>query len=339
MKARRLAALAFSTLVLPAGFARAQADANPPTLGKIERLDPKLDAIVPPGARIERVAEGFDWSEGTVWDAAGSRLLFSDTMHNVVIQYQKGKGTSQFLKPSGYTGPTARGGEPGSNGLTFDHHGKLVLCQHGDRRIARLESDGKFSTIVDRFEGKRLNSPNDGVFKSNGDYYFTDPPYGLVKLNDDPAKEIPFSGVYRVKPDGSITLLTKELGFPNGIAFSPDEKTMYVAQSDPAAAILKAFPVKQDGTLGKGKVLFDATKWVKDRPGLPDGMTIDAQGHIWASGPGGIYCLTPEGKVLGRISTGERTSNCKFGDDGSTLYLTADSYICRVKTNVKGLGF
>jgi gluconolactonase len=337
MKARRLAALAFSTLLLPAGFARAQADATPPTLGKIERLDPKLDAIVPPGARIERVAEGFDWSEGTVWDAAGSRLLFSDTMHNVVIQYQKGKGTSQFLKPSGYTGPTARGGEPGSNGLTFDHHGKLVLCQHGDRRIARLESDGKFSTIVDRFEGKRLNSPNDGVFKSNGDYYFTDPPYGLVKLNDDPAKEIPFSGVYRVKPDGSITLLTKELGFPNGIAFSPDEKTLYVGNSDPKRAIWMAYPVKDDGTIGEGRVFANVTAKVgPENKGLPDGLKVDVAGNLFATAPGGVHIFAPDGTLLGVLNTGEATGNCAWGEDGSVLYIASDMYIGRIQLATRG---
>lgn len=328
---------ALSAGLLFAGAVQAKDETDAPTLGKIERLDPKLDAIVPPDARIERVAEGFDWAEGTVWDAAGSRLLFSDTMHNVVHQFQKGKGTSQFLKPSGYTGTSARGGEPGSNGLTFDNQGRLVLCQHGDRRIARLEADGTFATIVDRYDGKRLSSPNDGVFKSNGDYYFTDPPYGLVKLNDDPAKEIPFNGVYRVTPDGAITLLTKELTYPNGIAFSPDEKTLYVANSDPKRAIWMAYPVKEDGTIGQGRVFADVTSKVgKSNPGLPDGLKVDVDGNVFATGPGGVYIFAPDGKHLGTLNTGEATGNVAFGEDGSVLYIASDMYIGRLKLATRG---
>lgn len=337
MKIRRFAALAFSAGLLFNGAVNAADETDAPTLGKIERLDPKLDAIVPPGARIERVAEGFDWSEGTVWDAPGSRLLFSDTNKNTVFQFQKGKGTSVFLKPSGYTGTSPRAGEPGSNGLTFDHQGRLVLCQHGDRRIARLEKDGSFSTIVDKYEGKRFNSPNDGVFKSNGDYYFTDPPYGLVKLNDDPAKEIPFNGVYRVKPDGSITLVTKELTFPNGLAFSPDEKTLYVANSDFHRATWTAFPVKDDGTLGEGRVFADVTSKVgPDNKGLPDGLKVDVDGNLFATGPGGVYIFSPDGKHLGTLSTGEACGNVAFGENGSVLYIASDMYIGRVRLSTRG---
>ncbi len=337
MKTLRFAALAFSACLLSTGAVDAADETDAPTLGKIERLDPKLDAIVPPDARIERVAEGFDWSEGTVWDAAGSRLLFSDTNKNSVFQYQKGKGTSLFLKPSGYTGNDPRAGEPGSNGLTFDHQGRLVLCQHGDRRIARLEKDGGFATIADRYDGKRFNSPNDGVFKSNGDYYFTDPPYGLVKLNDDPAKEIPFSGVYRVKPDGSTTLLTKELTFPNGIAFSPDEKTLYVANSDFKRATWTAFPVKDDGTIGEGRLFADVTSKVGPaNKGLPDGLKVDVNGNLFATGPGGVYIFAPDGKHLGTLNTGEATGNVAFGEDGSVLYIASDMYIGRVRLATRG---
>ncbi|MBM3890887.1 MAG: SMP-30/gluconolactonase/LRE family protein, partial [Verrucomicrobia bacterium] len=204
------------------------------TLGTIERLDPALDKLIPPGAVIEKLAEGFDWSEGPVWLPAESCLLFSDVPRNTVYKWKAGAGVSVFLKPSGYTGPPMPGQrEPGSNGLTFDAEGRLVLCEHGDRRVARLEKNGRKTTLADRFEGKRFNSPNDLVFKSNGDLYFTDPPYGLPKLNNDPAKEIPFNGVYRLAKDGTLTLLTKEMTFPNGLAFSPDEKTLYVANSDP----------------------------------------------------------------------------------------------------------
>lgn len=226
-----------------------------PTLGTIERLDPRLDKLVPPGAVLEKLAEGFKWSEGPVWvDGPAGYLLFSDIPNNAVMKWKQGEGLSVFLKPAGYTGKTSRGGEMGSNGLTLDAAGRLVLCQHGDRQIARRESDGRWTTLANRYEGKRFNSPNDLVFKSNGDLYFTDPPYGLPKGPDDPTRELDFCGLFRVAPDGKVTLLTKELTRPNGLAFSPDEKTLYVAQSDPRKALWMAYPVKEDGTLAPGLV-------------------------------------------------------------------------------------
>lgn len=221
-----------------------------------------------------------------------------------------------------------------------DRQGRLVACCHGDRAIKRIENDGKITVLVDKYEGKRLNSPNDLVYKSNGDLYFTDPPYGLPLREKDPGRELDWYGVYRLSPDGKLTLLTKEMTRPNGIGFSPDEKTLYVAQSDPQAAIWKAFSVNADGTLGDSRLLYDATAWVKEgRPGLPDGLAVDQQGHIWATGPGGVYCFTADGKPLGRINTGQRTANCKFGEDGTTLFLCAHMYICRVKTNVVGTNY
>jgi gluconolactonase len=311
-----------------------------PALGTIERLDPRFDRIVPPGARVQRIAEGFDWSEGPVWDRARRCLLFSDVPRNTVFQWQEGKGVSVFLKPSGYTGSTPRGGEPGSNGLLIDRQGRLVLCQHGDRRVARLESDGRFTTLADKYMGRRLNSPNDGVFKSNGDLYFTDPPYGLLGLNKDPAKELDFNGVYRLSAeDGALTLLTKEMTFPNGIAFSPDQKTLYVANSDPAKAIWMAFPVKEDGTIGPGRVFADVTSSVPGKKGLPDGMKVDAAGNLFATGPGGVLVFAPDGTHLGTFATGEATANCGWGEDGSVLYITADMYIGRVPLTTKGMGF
>ncbi len=309
-----------------------------PTLGTIERLDPRFDAIVPKDARVERIAEGYDWSEGPVWDKASQSLLFSDVPMNTVFQWKDGKGVSVFLKPSGYTGDAPRGGEPGSNGLVMDAQGRLVLCQHGDRRVARLEG-GKFVTLADKYEGKRLNSPNDGVYHSNGDLYFTDPPYGLLKANDDPKKELPFNGVYRLAKSGELTLLTKEMTYPNGIALSPDEKTLYVANSDPKKAIWMAFPVKDDGTIGAGKVFFDTTPWVKTRKGLPDGLKVDSKGNLFATGPGGVHVFSPEGNHLGTFATGEATANCGWGEDGSTLFITADMSIGRVRLNTKGKGF
>ncbi len=308
------------------------------SLGKIERLDPALDVLLPKDAVIEKLAGGFDWSEGPVW-MPGGYLLFSDVPMNTIFKWDERSGVSIFLQPSGYTGTVPRGGEPGSNGLTHDKQGRLIACQHGDRRLARWEND-KFVAVADRFEGKRFNSPNDAVVKSNGDIYFTDPPYGLPKNIDDPTKEIPFQGVYRVSAaDGKVTLLTDEVTRPNGLAFSPDEKILYVASSDPKKAIWMSYPVKGDGTLGAGRVFFDATSMQSGKKGLPDGMKIDQRGNLWATGPGGVLIISPEGKHLGTLATGEATANCAWGDDGSTLYITADMYLCRVKTKTKGAGW
>ncbi len=311
------------------------------TLGEIERLDPAMDQLLDQDARIEILARGFTWTEGPVWvpEDEGGYLLFSDIPRNAVFQWREGQGVQLFLQPSGYTGRAFYGLEPGSNGLVLDPQGRLVLCEHGDRRIAVLTEDGGKRTLVDNYRGKRLNSPNDAVYMSNGDLYFTDPPYGLPRGWDDPRRELDFCGVYRLSRDGELTLLTDQLPRPNGIALSPDEKTLYVAQSDPKAAIWMAYPVREDGSLGDGRVLFDATGWVGKRPGLPDGLAVDQQGNLWATGPGGVLILSPEGRLLGRLNTGQRTSNCTFGEDGKTLFITADSYLCRIRTRATGLGF
>jgi gluconolactonase len=309
--------------------------------GEIRRLDPRLDAIVPAEAKMEKLAEGFEWSEGPVWVRDGEYLLFSDIPNNAVMKWKDGEGLSLFLKPAGYTGPAnAASGEPGSNGLLVDKDGRLVLCEHGDRRIARLEKNGKKTTLADKYDGKRLNSPNDAAFKSNGDLYFTDPPYGLPR-QDDPSRELDFCGVYRLQTDGTVTLLTDQMTRPNGIAFSPDEKTLYVAQSDGAAPIIKAFDVKEDGTIDadKGRIFFDAKKYFGKEPGSPDGLKVDVHGNVFATGPGGVWILAPDGTPLGLLATGQATANCGFGDDGSTLYITADMYLLRVKLTTKGMGF
>ena len=329
----------FAALAMLAAPAFAQETARP-TLGIIERFDPRLDQLIPPGAKVERLGQGYDWSEGPVWDKKGGYLLFSDVPMNTVFKWAPGMSAPEvFLKPSGYTGQTPRGGEPGSNGLVKDAQGRLVLCQHGDRRIARLEADGSFKTLVDNYEGKKLNSPNDAVYHSDGSLYFTDPPYGLLGKNADPKKELPFNGVYRLAPDGKLTLLTQEMTYPNGIGLSPDEKTLYVANSDPEKALWMAFPVKDDGTIGPGRVFFDATRGVKTLKGLPDGLKVDQAGNLWATGPGGVLIFSPDGKNLGLLNTGEATANVGFGDDGSTLYITADMYLGRLKTLAKGRGF
>jgi len=328
------AAMLFSTLTMTGAEKPTY-----PTFGKVERLDPAFDKLVPPEARLEKLAEGFVWSEGPVWVRDGGYLVFSDVPKNTAFKWKEGEGITEFLKPSGYTGSTARGGEPGSNGLTVDSQGRLVLCQHGDRRVARLEKDRTQTILADKYLGKRFNSPNDLVYKSNGDLYFTDPPYGLEGANQDPKKELPYNGVYRLLKNGQLTLLTRELSYPNGIAFSPDEQTLYVAVSDPKLAIWMAYDVKSDGTIANGRVFFDATSKVKAGNGLPDGLKVDRVGNVFATGPGGVLVLTPAGKHLGTIDTGQPTGNCAWGDDGSTLYIMANHYLSRIKTSTVGKGF
>jgi gluconolactonase len=313
-----------------------------PTIGAIERNDPKLDELLSPDAKIEKLAQGFKWSEGPVWIWRERMLLFSDVPKNIVYRWKEDEGISEFLNPSGYTGSIPRGGEPGSNGLLLDAIGRLVLCEHGDRRMARLEKmvpNGPKKALVEFYNWRRFNSPNDAVYKSNGDLYFTDPPYGLEGNVKDPQKELPFSGVYRLAHDGKLTLLTKELSFPNGIAFSPNEKTLYVAVSDPQRAVWMAYDVNPDGTISNGRVFADFTPAVKTRKGLPDGLKVDRGGNLWASGPGGILIFSPEGKHLGTINTDEPTSNCGWGNDGSVLYITANDKLCRIQTKTKGKGF
>lgn len=306
------------------------------TTGTIERLDAALDNIIAPDAKIEILANGFDWSEGPLWLAEQNKLLFSDIPPNKIYEWSEEAGLKLYLTPSGYTSEVPRGGEVGSNALILDKQGRLVLCQHGDRRMARMEAPldqpkPNYVTLADKYEGKRLNSPNDAVYKSNGDLYFTDPPYGLEKNADDPAKEIPFQGVYRVTADGSTHLLTKELSRPNGLAFSPDEKTLYVANSDPDKAIWMAYDVQPDGNITNGRIFYDATPQAKTQKGLPDGLKVNRQGYLFATGPGGVLIFDKNAKHLGTIRTGEATSNCAFNADESILYLTADDYIMRVK--------
>jgi gluconolactonase len=335
--------LALPLLAWPAPGQDKQA---PRTMGTIVRKDPRFDKLVPKDAKLEVLAEGFIWVEGPVWIRDGGFLLFSDIPNNRIVKWQEGKGADTWLKPSGYTGATPRGGkpgdEPGTNGLLLDLQGRLLLCEHGDRRVTRLEKTdpkAKKTVLADRYMGKRLNSPNDLAVKSNGDIYFTDPPYGLPKGWDDPARELDFCGVYRIgAKDGQLTLLTKEMTRPNGIAFAPDEKTLYVANSDPKIPVWMAFDVKDDGTLGKGRVFFDSKPWV-GKPGLPDGMKVDQHGNLFATGPGGVHVFMPDGTHLGTIDTGVPTANCAFGDGGTTLYVACDKNLCRIKLSTKGRGF
>jgi gluconolactonase len=313
---------------------------QPTTIGRVVRKDPRLDALLPRSASLELVVDGIEWAEGPVWDAREGGLLFSDVPANTIYFWKPGEALSVYLRPSGYTGTaTFRGREPGSNGLAFDALGRLTFCQHGDRRVVRRERDGSMTVLADRYEGKRLNSPNDLTIRSGGDVYFTDPPFGLPKGFDDPAKELPFQGVYRVSRSGVVTLLTKDVRAPNGIGLSPDGKTFYVANSDPKNAVWYAFPVNDDGTLGKGRVFHDGSEWVGRSPGVPDSLKVDVSGNLWAAGPGGVYVFAPDGTVLGWIETGVATGNCAFGEDGSTLFVAANHWIGRIRTSTRGQGF
>lgn len=308
-----------------------------PTMGKIERFDPELEKILPVYAVIEQLAEGFQWSEGPVWVAEWDSLLFSDVPENKVYRWHEVAGLSVLLQPSGYTGPSDRPGESGANGLTLDAYGRLVLCQHGDRRVARLEPDGQFKTLAGYYKFLRFNSPNDLVYHPNGDLYFTDPTYGLEKGVDDPRRELMFSGVFRLSPQGEVTLLTDDLTFPNGVAFSPGGERLYVAVSDPENPVIMQYDLNADGTLGPGQIFFDASSLAAEgRKGLPDGLKTDLSGNVFSTGPGGVLVISPAGRLLGIINTGEATANCAWGNDGSVLYITANRYLCRIKTWTRG---
>ena len=301
----------------------------------IEMIDPSLSELLDVNGKVEIIAEGFDWSEGPVW-VEGVGLLFSDIPPNKIYKWSENEGSSLYLTPSGYTDSVTRGGEVGSNGLLLDPDGNLVLCQHGDRRISRLDADlqkpvANYHTIIDRYQEKRFNSPNDACYASDGALYFTDPPYGLEHRMDDPSKELDFQGVYRLSNGSTeIQLLTDQMSRPNGIAFSPDETKLYVANSDPDQAIWMVYGVDENGMIDDGQVFYDATKEVGSEKGLPDGLKVDSRGNIYATGPGGVWIFDSDGKVLGKIRTGQATSNCNFDKERKILYITADMYVMRV---------
>jgi gluconolactonase len=330
--------LLLAALGAAATFTTMAAEKLPAFQGRIERFDPAFDQLVAAEAAIEKLAEGFVWSEGPVWYRG--EVVFSDVPANVAYRWKDGMARAEaFLQPSGLLTPQPGFREPGSNGLTLDRQGRLLLCQHGERRVARYEN-GKFTVLADRWEGKRFNSPNDLVVKSTGEIYFTDPSYGLEGIDKSPLKEIPFNGVYRIGTDGRVTLLERALTFPNGLAFSPDEKTLYVGVSDGKATRLVAYDVTADGLLANGRTFFDAQPLLKDgNRGLVDGLKVDRAGNVWSSGPGGILVISPAGKLLGRINTGQATANCNWGHDGSVLYITADMFLLRIKTKTKGAGW
>ena len=302
---------------------------------RIISLHPRFKRIVPETARVEQVAHGFSWVEGPVWNSKENSLLFSDVANNQILKWKRGNPVTIFLRPSGYTGKEPfPGNEPGSNGLTFDPHGRLILCQHGDRRIVRLERDGLTTTIVDQYKGKRLNSPNDVVFNSRGEMFFTDPPFGLPKTFQDPGKELEFQGIYRYS-NSTLQLLDATLKGPNGIAFSPDEKQMYV--SDPIQSAWFIFDVT-GGRLMNKSMLLSAKPFSSNGPGGPDGIKVDRDGNLFTAGPGGLYVISPQGVVLGWFQFGVPVGNCAWGEDGSTLFITANTALYRVRSRTTGAG-
>ncbi len=312
------------------------------TPAQITRKDSTLDEIVPQDAKIEKLAGGFLFTEGPIWvprsEEADGYLLFSDPNNNVIYRWTQDGQLSIFMTKSGYRGmDIGEYGQPGSNGLTLDQQHRLTINQHGNRRVVRMEKNGQFTVLADRYEGKRLNSPNDLVYKSDGALYFTDPPFGLPKFFDDPRKELNYSGVFRVSADGkNVRLLTKELSGPNGLAFSPDEKYFYVDNWDEKKKIIMRYEVNTDGTLSNGRVFFDMTS--VDGEDALDGMKVDQKGNLYVSGPGGLWIISPEGKHLGTIVGPEHPHNFAWGDDdGKTLYLCAKTGLYRIRLNIPGI--
>ncbi|MFN7117228.1 MAG: SMP-30/gluconolactonase/LRE family protein [Saprospiraceae bacterium] len=301
----------------------------------VERLDPALDAITSQDIELEVIGSGYEWSEGALWVAGQNMLLFSDVPKNTIYKWTKENGITLYLQPSGYTGIGQYSNEPGSNGLLLDEEENLILCQHGDRRIALMNApihDPKpdFITIADKYDNKKLNSPNDACRDAAGNIYFTDPPYGLPQQEKDATKETPYQGVYKITPEGKVYLLLDSLTRPNGIALSPDEKYLYVANSDPGKCHWYRYELG-DSTVRSGGIFYDATALMASGPGVPDGMKVDQNGNIFGTGPGGICILNPAGKLLGRIRFDGPTSNCALADEDKTLYVTNDDKVVRVQ--------
>jgi gluconolactonase len=323
----------FSLAVLVIGCFDALSSAlDTHSVGRIVRLDPAFDLLVPKDARIEKVAGGFQFTEGPLWRPDG-HLWFSDVMGNVVRSLAPG-GQVQILIPSaGGKSDAPSGSFIGPNGMIADKNGYVLLCQHTNRRIVRVSNDLQVTPYLERFEGKRFNSPNDLVYRSDGSLYFTDPPYGLLKQDDDPAKELRFNGVFRFA-SGKLEPVIENLSRPNGIAFSPDQRILYIANSDEKHKVWMQYEVAADGTVSNGRVLADATTEQED--GNPDGMKVDSLGNIYASGPGGIWVFSPGGKHLGTIRPPETPANCNWADDGKTLYITANTSVYRIRLAVSG---
>jgi len=303
---------------------------------KIEILDEAAIELIDPNAEIKVIGEGFEWTEGTLYIEDGNYLLFSDIPNNTVFKIDANGKLSTFLKPSGFLGKADYGKEPGSNGLLLNEKNELVLMQHGERRVAKMKTSlnnpkPEYEAVVDNFEGKRFNSPNDGVFDNAGNLYFTDPPYGLPKQMDDPNKELDFQGVYCLKTTGELVLVDK-LTRPNGIALSPDEKKLYVAVSDPEHAVWYQYDLEGVGNTSNKQLFYNVTNLIgqEGQQGLPDGMKMHSSGHLFATGPGGLFIFDKSGKPIARIHTGQATANCSFSADEKRLFLAADDYVLEV---------
>jgi gluconolactonase len=306
------------------------------TLSEIEILDDEALSLFSKDTKAEILAIGFKWSEGPLWLKDQNKLIFSDVPRNTIYSWSEKDSIQVYLTPSGYTDTIARGGETGSNGLSLNKDGKLVLAQHGDRRIAEMQAPldapkSDFKMLADKFDGKRFSSPNDVCADNKGNYYFTDPPYGLEKQENDPSKEQTKEGVYRINVDGSVEQLIDSLTRPNGIIVSNDGNKLYVANSDPARAIWAVYDIDAAGKLSNGKVFMDATSFVSKGKGLPDGLKMDSRGYIYASGPTGIWVFNPTGKHIATIKIKEHASNVALDDTESYLYITANMYLLRVK--------
>jgi gluconolactonase len=325
--------LVLALALLLAGCSQAPAPvAETHGVGNIVRLDPAFDALVPRDARIEKVAGGFQFTEGPLWRPDG-RLWFSDVVGNVVRSVTPSGQVEVLIRNSGGVSSAPAGSFIGSNGMAADKDGTVLLCRHTGRDIVRVGKDLQVVPYLEKFEGKRFNSPNDLVFRSDGSLYFTDPPYGLLKQDDDPAKELKFNAVFRYA-GGKLQAVIQDLTRPNGIAFSPDQNVLYIANSDDKHKVWMRYDVAADGTVSNGRVFADVTAEKED--GTPDGMKVDSLGNVYGSGPGGLWVFSPEGKHLGTIKPPETPANCNWGDDGKTLYITARTSVYRIRLAVAG---
>ncbi|MFT6270549.1 MAG: gluconolactonase [Alphaproteobacteria bacterium] len=315
----------------------ALANSKTPNTPFVEIYDKSASAVIDENAKFEVLGTGYSWSEGPVWLPQEKILLFSDVPQNTIFQYKQGAGVSVYLKPSGATGLNEHDSSQGSNGLLLNEKGQLVIMQHGDRRVAAMDAQlnapqAKFTSLVDSYQGKRLNSPNDGVFHSNGDLYFTDPPYGLKAGSKDVHKLLSFDGIYRLSKDGEVILEDDSVSYPNGIALTNDESRAIVASSDRSAAKWYQYDVQKNGSLANKRLFFDASSLVgKDNEkGLPDGMAVHSKGYVFATGPGGVFVFTEAGVLLAKIRTGKSTANCTLSADEKTLYMTAHDTLLSV---------
>lgn len=299
----------------------------------IEIYDSVALTIIDPGASFEILAKGFNWSEGPLWVDELQALIFSDVPANKIYKWSEKDSLNIYLEPAGHSGKENKDSDKGSNGLILDHENNLLLCQHGDRRIARMDADlqnpeAKYITIVNTYQGKKFNSPNDLVMDGAGNIYFTDPPYGQPA---NKTGEIKINGVFKIGPDKKVTLLIDSLNRPNGIALSTDQQTLYINQSDPKNPVLYSYEINKEGWLENGKILFDFSALAKTAAGLPDGLKVHNSGNIFATGPGGVHIISPEGKHLAAIQTGKATANCAFDSDQKYLYTTTTNMLIRIE--------